>query len=146
MPPKTRASAISFTALVKLENARVPGRTSDVTVKPVSSPNTDARTNAAEPLMDACAEGYSGCEGVPLTKKFSQGSQVGSASPAVSPCRITVIGRQKTNRYLLSQQAITASAMVTFNSANRCAFCAIVKLRCAESCAATRSHVNGVFE
>ena len=35
MPPKTRASAISETALEKLENEGVPGRDSDVTVKEV---------------------------------------------------------------------------------------------------------------
>ena len=50
MPPKTRASAISEVAAVKLENDRVPGRTSDVTVNAVFSPNAAARINAAAPL------------------------------------------------------------------------------------------------
>ena len=40
-----------------------------------------------------------------------------------SPSRIAVIGRQKTNRYLLSQHAIPASAMLMFIRANRCALC-----------------------
>src|SRR5580692_9942987 len=96
MPPKTRASAISATALEKLENERVSlGRDSEVTVKAVFSPNADARTNAAEPLIEAWAEGYSGKAGVPGGKKSSQGSQVGSASAGVRPSWIAVIGRQK---------------------------------------------------
>src|SRR5580658_10875232 len=94
MPPKTRASAISETALEKLENERVPGRDSEVTVKAVLSPKREARTNAAEPLIEAWAEGYSGKAGVPV-KESSQGSHVGSASAGVRPSRIAVIGRQK---------------------------------------------------
>jgi hypothetical protein len=65
MPPKTRASAISETALEKLENERVPGRDSEVTVKEVLSPKVEARMNAAEPLIEAWAEGYSGKAGLP---------------------------------------------------------------------------------
>src|SRR5580704_6762200 len=122
MPPNTRASAISETALEKLENERVPGRDSEVTVKEVFSPKMEARMNAAEPLIAAWAEGYSGKAGVPGLKKPSQGSHVGSASVGVRPCRIAVIGRQKLYRYLESRQAITASAMVTFNKANRWTF------------------------
>ena len=95
MPPKTRASAISETALEKLENERVPGRDSEVTVKEVLSPKVEARMNAAEPLIEAWAEGYSGKAGVPGGKKSSQGSQVGSASAGVRPSWIAVIGRQK---------------------------------------------------
>ena len=38
------------------------------------------RMNAAEPLIAACAEGYSGKAGVPGLKKSSHGSHVGSAS------------------------------------------------------------------
>ena len=64
MPPKTRASAISETALEKLENDRVPGRDSELTVKDVLFPKMEARTNAAEPLIEAWAEGYSGKAGV----------------------------------------------------------------------------------
>jgi tetratricopeptide (TPR) repeat protein len=51
MPPNTRASAISETALEKLENDRAPGRDSDVTVKDVFSPKMEPRMNAAEPLI-----------------------------------------------------------------------------------------------
>jgi len=96
IPPKTRASAISETALEKFENARVPGRDSELTVKEVFSPKMEARMTAAEPLREAWAEGYSGWAGVPDLKKSSQGSQVGSASAGVRPSRIAVIGRQKT--------------------------------------------------
>ena len=71
MPPKTRASAISATALEKLENERVPGRTSEVTVNAVLSPNAAERTNAAAPLTVEWADGYSGCAGVPALKKSS---------------------------------------------------------------------------
>ena len=44
MPPKTRASAISETALEKLENERVPERDSEVTAKEVLSPKMEAST------------------------------------------------------------------------------------------------------
>src|SRR5882724_11259552 len=103
MPPKTRASAISATAAEKLGNARVPDRTSDVTVNGVSSPKASVRTNAAAPLTVEWPDGYSGWAGVPLVVS-SQGAQFGSGSvpalPSVSPPRIAVIGRQKTYRYL----------------------------------------------
>src|SRR5215469_11986233 len=94
MPPKTRASAISETALEKLENERVPGSDSEVTVKEVLSPKMEARISAAEPLIEAWAEGYSGKGGVPGLglKESSQGSHVGSASAGVRPSRIAVIG------------------------------------------------------
>src|SRR6202051_2281035 len=114
MPPNTRALAISFTATVKLVKARVPGRTSDVTLKCAFSPNSADSTNAADPLTVECPDGYSGCAGVPEGKKSSQGTQPGSASAGVRPWRIAVIGRQKTERYLPSQHAIAASAIVTF--------------------------------
>src|SRR5438128_3753934 len=145
MPPKTRASAISSTALVKLLNVRVPGRVSESTVNVAFSPNTEARTEAAEPLREACAEGYSGCAGVPDLKKSSQGSHVGSALPGVSPSWITVIGRQKTKRYLESQQAIAASARVTFNKAKRRAFSTRERPPFAESWAAMRFQVSDVL-
>ena len=77
------------------ENARAPGRDSEVTVKEVFSPKMEARMTAAEPLIEAWAEGYSGKAGVPGLKKSSQGSHVGSASAGVRPSRIAVIGRQK---------------------------------------------------
>src|ERR1700739_310409 len=100
MPPKTRASAISAVAAEKLGTDRVPGRTSEVTVNGVSSPNTAASTKAAEPLTVEWPDGYSGWGGVPAGKKSSQGVQLGSGSvlalPSVSPARIAVIGRQKT--------------------------------------------------
>src|SRR5215468_6340759 len=133
MPPKTRASAISETALEKLEKVRVPGRTSESTVKDVLSPKTEARMNAAEPLREAWAEGYSGCAGVPALKKSSQGSQAGLASAGVRPSRIAVIGRQNANRYLLSQHAIAASAMERFSSAKRRAFWTKDKPCCTET-------------
>jgi hypothetical protein len=44
---------------------------------------------------------------------------VGSVPVGVRSSRIAVIGRQKLYRYLESQQAMTASAMVTFNKAKR---------------------------
>src|ERR1700680_4796912 len=109
IPPKTRASAISETAPEKLENERVPGRDSEVTVKEVLSPNLEARMNAAEPLIAAWAEGYSGKAGVPGLKKSSHGSHVGSASVGVRPCRIAVIGRQQLDRYWEPQQPMTAA-------------------------------------
>src|ERR1700676_626880 len=96
MPPKTRALAISATASEKLENERVPGRTSEVTLNAVFSPNATARMNAADPLTVEWPDGYSGCAGVPAGKKSSQGTHVGSASAAVRPARIAVMGRQKT--------------------------------------------------
>src|SRR5262249_2650479 len=145
MPPKTRASAISSTALVKLENVRVPGRVSESTVNVVFSPNTEARMDAAEPLREAWAEGYSGCAGVPALKKSSQGSQVGSASAGGSPSLITVMGRQKTYLYLESQQAIAASAIVTFSRAKRCAFSTKERSRFADSWAAIRFQVSDVL-
>jgi hypothetical protein len=51
MPPKTRASAISAIASEKLEYVRVPGRTSEVTLNAVFSPNAAASTKAAAPLI-----------------------------------------------------------------------------------------------
>ena len=42
-------------------------------VKEVLSPKMEARMNAAEPLIEAWAEGYSGKAGVPGLKKSSQG-------------------------------------------------------------------------
>jgi hypothetical protein len=50
---------------------RVPGRTSEVTVNAVLSPNAAERTNAAAPLTVEWADGYSGCAGVPALKKSS---------------------------------------------------------------------------
>ena len=96
MPPNTRALAISATASEKLENVRVPGRASEVTLNAVFSPNAAARMNAAEPLNVEWPDGYSGCAGVPVGKKSSHGTQVGSASVGVIRIRIAVIGRQKT--------------------------------------------------
>src|ERR1700724_697220 len=145
IPPKTRASAISETAPEKLENERVPGRDSEVTVKEVLSPNLEARMNAAEPLIAACAEGYSGKAGEPGLKKSSHGSHVGSASAGVRPSRIAAIGRQKLYRYLESQQAMTASAMLTFNKANKWTFSWNDSPRSVEIWAATRPQVSGVL-
>src|SRR5258708_38606827 len=126
MPPTTRALATSATASEKLENVRVPGRTSEVTLNAVSSPNAAARTNAAEPLTVEWPDGYSGCGGVPMSgKKSNHGTQVGPASAGVSPVRFALIGRQKTQRYLPSQQTIPASSIVTFSVANSRAFSVI---------------------
>ena len=109
------------------ERPRRPGRTSDVTVNAVSLPNILVSTSAAEPLTVECPEGYSGWGGVPVGRASSHGTQpVSTAVEAFmsrSPSRIAVIGRQKTNRYLLSQHAITASAMLMFIRANRWALC-----------------------
>src|ERR1700675_2562618 len=100
MPPKTRASAISATAAEKLGNDRVPGRTSEMTVNGVSSPNAAPSTHAADPLTVEWPEGYSGWAGVPLGRESSHGVQLGSGSvlafPSASPSRIAVMGLQKT--------------------------------------------------
>src|ERR1700722_2469173 len=100
MPPNTPASAISATPAEKLGNARVPGRTSEVTVNGVSSPNAAASTKAAAPLTVEWPEGYSGWAGVPDGKKSSQGVQAVSGAVlallSVSPARIAVMGLQKT--------------------------------------------------
>src|SRR5580765_121819 len=144
MPPNTRASMISAKASEKFENERVPGRISEVTVNAVFSPNAAARMNAAAPLYEECADGYSGCAGVPV-RVFSHGSHVGSASAGVRPVRIAVTGRQNTYRYLLSQHAVMASPRVTFSTANRCAFSLRLSPRAVASCAATRFQANGVF-
>src|SRR5947199_6376300 len=76
-------------AAEKLENDRVPCRTSDVTVNGVLSPNAASRIKAAAPLTVEWPEGYSGCGGVPAGKKSSQGVQAGStavaALPSISP-------------------------------------------------------------
>src|SRR6476619_3340296 len=99
IPAKTLASAISATAAEKLGKARVPGRTSDVTVNGVASPNSAVRMEAAAPLTVEWPDGYSGCGAVPAGKKSSHGVQAASRSVAalssVSPPRIAVIGRQK---------------------------------------------------
>src|SRR6266404_5997863 len=146
MPPKTRASAISAVASEKLWNERVvPGRTSEVRLKSVFSPNAAARVKAAAPLNEEWADGYSGCAGVPLLKKSSHCTHVGSASEGVRPARIAVIGRQKTKRYLLSQHAIRESESERFSKANKCAFSVRVSPRFAESCAAIRFQASGVF-
>ena len=96
MPPKTRASAISAAAAEKLANDRVPGRTSESTLKAVYSPNTDARMKAAAPLALECADGYSGSAGAPDGKKSSHGSQLGSGAKPAVPLRIAAIGLQET--------------------------------------------------
>src|SRR5215469_10069713 len=136
MPPNTLASAISAVAAEKLGKERVPGRISDVTENAVFSPNAAARIYAAEPLTVECPDGYSGCGGVPGGKASNHGVHPGSGSvlafPSVSPRRIAVIGRQNTYRYLESQHAIAASAIVTFSKANKCAFSVKLKPRLRE--------------
>jgi hypothetical protein len=52
MPPKTRASTISAIASEKLEYERVPGRTSEVRLNAVLSPNAAPRMKAAAPLIE----------------------------------------------------------------------------------------------
>jgi len=91
MPPKTRALAISEVAAAKLANVRVPGLTSDVVLKVVSSPNASARTKAAAPLTVEWPDGYSGCAGVPVGKKSSQGTDVGSGPIPALPVRMAVM-------------------------------------------------------
>src|SRR5262252_6230052 len=123
MPPKTLASAISAVAAEKLGKERVvPGRISEVNVIGVLSPKMAASIDAAEPLTVEWPDGYSGWGGVPGGKASSQGVHPGSGSvlafPSVSPRRIAVMGRQKTYRYLESQHAIAASAIVTFSKPN----------------------------
>src|SRR5438309_2311925 len=149
MPPNTLASAISATAAEKLAKDRVPGRISDMTENAVLSPNAAARTYAAEPLTVECPDGYSGCGGVPDGKASSHGVHPVSGSvlafPSVSPRRIAVIGRQKTYRYLESQQAIPASAMVTFSNANKCAFSVKLKPRLTDISDATRFQMTAAF-
>src|ERR1700675_2673987 len=98
MPPNTRASAISATVAEKLGKFRVPVQTSDVTLNGVLSPKAVARIYDAAPLTVEWPDGYSGWAGVPVGKKSSQGTRLGSGSvpafPSVSPKRIAVIGRQ----------------------------------------------------
>jgi hypothetical protein len=122
MPPNTRALAISDVAAEKLVKLRVPGRTSEVVLNAVSSPKASARVNAAAPLTVEWPDGYSGYAGVPDGNTSSKGSQAGSGPTAPLPVRIAVIVRQNTYRYLPSQQAIPASAMDTFSTANNRAF------------------------
>src|SRR5215472_9116132 len=142
MPPNTLASAISATTAERLGNDRVPGRTSDVTETGVLSSNAAAKMYAAEPLTVEWPEGYSGCAGVPGGRASSHGVHPESGSvlafPSVSPRRIAVIGRQNTYRYLESQHAIAASAMVTFNKAKRWAFSVRLKPRLADRSEAMR--------
>src|SRR5260370_40881830 len=112
MPAKTRALAISATASEKLANERnFPGVgfVSESTVNAVFSPNAAARINAAEPLTVEWPEGYSGCAGGPPGKRSSQGIQAWSESAGVNPSRLADIGRQKTERYLVSQHAMPAA-------------------------------------
>src|SRR5205814_8568946 len=109
-------------------------------VKAVLSPNFGLSMNAAAPLTVEWPDGYSGCAGVP----GSQGIQ--AASEFTLPgSRMAVIGRQNTYRYLLSQHAIPASAMATFISANKCAFCDRVSDRAAAICNAMRFQYSGVL-
>ena len=149
MPPNTRASAISATAAEKLGNVRVPGRTSEVTVNGVLSPNVAPRINAAAPLTVECPEGYSGCGGVPGGRESSHGTQVGSGTvlsfPSLSPSCMAVMGRQKTYLYFESQHAIAASAMLTFSKANKCAFSIKLKERLVEICEAIRFQNKAVL-
>src|SRR2546423_15571890 len=102
MPPKTRASAISATASAKLGNTRVPGRASEVTLNAGFSPNAAARMNAAEPLNVEWPDGYSGCAGVPVGKKSSHGTHVGSASAGARPAPIGVVGLHVNKQHLPS--------------------------------------------
>ena len=96
MPPNTRASAISATAAEKLENDRVPGRTSESIVNGVLSPNIASRINAAAPLTVECPDGYSGCGGVPVGRKSSHGVHIGSAS--VLGVLVSIPGPNRGNR------------------------------------------------
>src|SRR5260370_425111 len=110
----------SAAAASKLANDRVtPGRPSEPALKLWSGPNRDVRTAAAAPLTVLCAEVYEGKFGVTIS-----GVQVGSDSVAglreLSPeNRMAVTGRQKLSVYLASQQAMSASAVAMFSSANR---------------------------
>src|SRR5258705_1174172 len=136
MPRNPLASAIPDTPAEKLEKDRVTARIADVTVNAVLSPNMAARMYAAEPLTVECPDGYSGCAGVPEGKASSHGIHPESGSvlafPSLSPARIAVMGRQKTYRYLASQHAMPASAIVTLSKANKCAFSVMLKDRLTE--------------
>src|SRR5687767_8415618 len=85
------------------------------TLSVLSSPR---KTASAAPEKHACADGYSGCGGVP-----SSGSQ--AASPAsvgsfrAAAARIAVIGRQCRRSYLSTKQATWESATATDNRAKR---------------------------
>jgi hypothetical protein len=106
-----RAFLTSSMAAEKLPKERfTPSNESEVMLKRVFSPRRFESTAAAAPLKHEWADGYSGCGGI-----GSSGVHVGSAEvsgfPSLSARGMAVIGLQKANVYLPSQQAMPASAI-----------------------------------
>src|SRR5688572_10349762 len=105
----------------KLLNVRVTPNTGGcVTLtRTLSVLNSPRNTASAAPEKHACADGYSGCGGVPRSGSHA-------ASPASVPillaaaARIAVIGRQCSRSYLSLKQAIWESAAATDKRARRC--------------------------
>src|SRR5947209_6409485 len=122
-----RLMPASAAAAEKLANERrTPGRPSEVVSKRTRSvPKKFASAAAAAPLKLLCPDVYAGNGGV-----SSSGVQLRSAGaaglPLSSDSRMAVIGRQNANVNLHHQHRIAVSAMLTFSSANRRAFCASV--------------------
>src|SRR5262249_25070294 len=117
-------------ASLKLLNARrTPGIASEIEWNGTSSlPKNAVSTAAAAPLKVLWPEVYDGNGGV-----GNSGSQSGSGGRlavfSFAAVRIAVTGRQKSNRYLLSQQLIAVSASATLSSAKRRAFSMVVSPR-----------------
>src|SRR5215210_6377655 len=108
MPPYTRALTTSASASAKPSNDRLGFcmfLASVSTQKVMSGPNAFDNTYAAAPLSVECPERYSGWGGVPASHGVHVASPAVAALLSVSPSRIAVIGRQKTNRYFASQHA-----------------------------------------
>src|SRR5205807_7904113 len=113
-----RLSPASWAAAEKLSNDRAtPGSPSEVmSNRTASVPNAAASTAAAAPLNELCPDVYDGNGGVSRSGCQS-GSGVTSGSPSRPAARTAVAGRQKSNRYLQSQQAIATSASATLSAA-----------------------------
>src|SRR6267142_2882869 len=124
MPPYIRLSADSCAACEKLvnERAETDGFSEGSVKVTLSVPKKLFSTAAAAPLKLEWPETYVGNGGVTISG-VQDGSALVSAFPSVSAARMAVIGRQKLVSYLASQAMVAASAIATFSSANRRAFC-----------------------
>src|SRR5262245_55176014 len=101
--------ASSAAALKESNGLVTPGSPSEVEENFTRSvPKKVARAVEAAPLNELCPDVYAGKGGV-----GRRGVHFGSTS------RKAVTGRQKSKRYLQSQQMTAASAIATFRRANR---------------------------
>ena len=100
-------------------------------------PKKSARTAAAAPLTELWPEVYAGKAGVPRSGVQAASAAV-SGLPSSAASRMPVIGRQKLNSYLASQQLMTASAMATLSAANSRAFSSSVLPCCSATIWAMR--------